>query len=148
MKLKIRDMKGAEGILSASQFRGNIPTNYMISRNLELVQRALRPFQEAFELEPLRQLKAVANLPAVEDADNPRSTVKQLEEANAELARWLDLEVEFEPYRISLEKVSPELLPLGEVREHLDEDNLVALREDFRVLVSLFGLVYDEREEQ
>lgn len=131
MKNKVTELIGGEAILVDARWRGNIPTNYAVMRNLERITKALKPFREQAHEPPLSWART-------ENVDEEKQ--KKGQEA---LAEWLELEVEWEPYRITLDKISDTLVHLSEARESLDDEKLAFLNENFSVALEQLGILVE-----
>jgi len=131
MKSKVNELIGGEAILVDARWRGNIPTNYVIMRNLERITKALKPFREQAQEPPL-------SLAMEKNIDEEKQ--KQGREA---LAEWLELEVEWDPYRITLGKICGTLAHLSEARESLDDEKLAVLNENFSVALEQLGILVE-----
>lgn len=153
MKVRIDTLLGAEMTLQNAQNRGNIPTNHAISKNLSRVMRALEPFREAQKQEPMCwHFWDELNPPKPKDkkgdaADEPQApTDKQREEGRKALEEYLQLEVDFVPYRLRLDRCSDELGKLSKAREMLTDEQLQIINENFVLVLRDLDILIDEEE--
>lgn len=131
MKSNVNELIGGEAIFVDARWRGNIPTNYMIMRNLKLIKEALEDFREQ------------ANEPPLSWAMEEGIDEEKRKKGQDALAEWLELEVEWEPYKITLDKVCDTLGHLSEMRECLDDERLAVLNENFSVALEQFGILVE-----
>ena len=162
MRISLENLLGAEQVLGLAQHRGTIPVNYAIHRNLELIRAAVAPFREAQKSEPLcwlseqrhegpqdgsQSTKGGARPGTRAGGDTGKEDGLSDEEralAEKSLNEWLKTEIEFEPYRVSAEKMCDRLIELSPAREKLTPEQLDMLNEDFSVAVIVLGILKEE----
>lgn len=134
-KHRIEMLLVAENVLTASQNRGNIPTNHAVTQNVKRLKNTLAGFRKAQEVEPLCWLAPGA--PLLEDDEREK-------EAQEELTRWYNEELAYEPYLLSVDRLCDELAALSPVREWLGDEELQRLREDFSLVLEDLGILKED----
>ena len=151
MKVTINQLLGSEMTLGNAQNRGNIPTNHAISRNLSRVKRALEPFRQAQKEEPmcwhfweqLHPQKPETKGNNKKD-ETKKPTKSQRKDGLVAVQEYLQLDVEFEPYKLQLSRCSDELRQLSKSREFLSEEDLQITNENFTIVLRDLEILTDE----